>query len=30
MGHHGLLLYVDDVRTTQGTHLWATMACHYM
>jgi hypothetical protein len=34
MGHYGLLrgqlyfLYVDDVRTSQETRLWASMACY--
>jgi hypothetical protein len=34
MGYRGLLrksftfLYVDDVRTSQGTYLWATAVCY--
>jgi hypothetical protein len=28
MSHHGLFLYVDDVRISQGTHLWASTACY--
>jgi hypothetical protein len=34
MSHHGLLgviftfIYIDDVCTSQQTHLWASMACY--
>jgi hypothetical protein len=34
MGLHGLLrvhlyfLYVDDIRTSQETHIWASAACY--